>query len=185
MWGRELHNTVSILVWPNKNIAQFPVSVTGEFWAIPNTIIVLTLHLGCSYYLVLSLSVKWLVEKVECVAPVKRLAGKIVYEMTFIMCHMGRFSLTQLSCDVARGLTVDVVRCTRAGCDVTFKTFALFSNHMCRAHDLVPYTLIRCVQCERCFRTEKSHEWHVKHMHGEERLCDKCDFVASSKAMLK
>ena len=80
---------------------------------------------------------------------------------------------------------VTVFRCTRAGCDVTFKTFALFSNHMCRAHDLVPYTLIRCVQCERCFRTERSHEWHVKHMHGEERLCDKCDFVASSKAMLK
>ena len=81
--------------------------------------------------------------------------------------------------------SVDVARCTRSGCDVTFKTFALFSNHMCRAHDLVPYTLIRCVQCERCFRTEKSHEWHVKHMHGEERLCDKCEFVASSKAMLK
>ena len=79
---------------------------------------------------------------------------------------------------------VGVFRCTRAGCDITFKTFALFSNHMCRAHDLVPYTLIKCVQCERCFRSEKSHEWHVKHMHGEERLCDKCDFVASSKAML-
>jgi uncharacterized C2H2 Zn-finger protein len=76
-------------------------------------------------------------------------------------------------------------RCSRAGCDVTFKTMALFSNHMCRAHDLVPYTLVECVQCERRFRTEKSHEWHVRHMHGEERLCDKCDFVASSKAMLK
>jgi hypothetical protein len=56
---------------------------------------------------------------------------------------------------------------------------------MCKTHDLVPYTLIECVQCERRFHTEKSHEWHVRHMHGEERLCDKCDFVASSKAMLK
>ena len=87
---------------------------------------------------------------------------------------------------VDKGMSLcGMFRCTRAGCDVTFKTFALFSNHMCRAHDLVPYTLIKCIQCERCFRTEKSHEWHVKHMHGEERLCDKCDFVASSKAMLK
>ena len=76
-------------------------------------------------------------------------------------------------------------RCTRAGCDVVFKTFILYSTHMCRVHDLIPYTQIECAQCERRFRTEKSHDWHVRHMHGENRACDKCDYVATSKAMLK
>lgn len=74
-------------------------------------------------------------------------------------------------------------RCKR--CDVEFKSHDLYVSHMTRTHDLVPYTLVECAICGHRFRTERSHEWHVKHVHVEEISCEKCDFVATSKSAMK
>lgn len=74
-------------------------------------------------------------------------------------------------------------RCKK--CDIEFKSMDLYSAHMTRTHDFVPYTLVECAQCGHRFRTERSHDWHVKHVHVEEISCEKCDFVATSKALMK
>ena len=77
------------------------------------------------------------------------------------------------------------MRCQRSGCDVEFKSVELYVNHMCRVHELVPYVLVMCSQCDKKFRTEKSRDWHVKQAHRAEIACEKCDFVATSKVTLK
>lgn len=74
-------------------------------------------------------------------------------------------------------------RCKK--CDIEFKSMDLYSAHMTRTHDFVPYTLVECAQCGHRFRTERSHDWHVKHVHVEEVSCEKCDFVATSKSLMK
>jgi len=74
-------------------------------------------------------------------------------------------------------------KCT--ACSAEYKTYDQYNAHMIRTHFYVPYVLVECALCLRQFKSEKSHDWHVRHAHGEEIPCDKCPFVATSKANLK
>ena len=68
---------------------------------------------------------------------------------------------------------------------ICIQVFEDFVYHMRKRHDFVPYVQIDCDYCEKMFRTQKAYDWHMKNTHGEDVKCDKCDFVGSSKQMLR
>jgi len=76
--------TSFLAAWHKRPLNQALVSFALVCSYIGSFVVCLFGFLCCwlQLCLVLSISVKWLVEKAECIAPVKRLAGKIAYEIT-------------------------------------------------------------------------------------------------------
>ncbi len=44
---------------------------------------------------------------------------------------------------------------------------------------------LNCDQCSKKFRAQRRLDLHKDNYHGDEKQCDKCDYVAKNKITLK